>query len=236
MTWCKFKALAHPPDCAAAEFERGRLWRSTRWLGIRAAFVLSRLRVSANAASLIAVFLGVTAIGLLLYSAELPWWAGLIVTVCCWGSIFIDFCDGPLARAFGTTGTLGQILDGLGTDLLRTGLPVALGAASGSKVLLLAGVVSGFVLVFVRNQFIWNGIAFDMNIGAGALASVVRAAFSVVSMLGLLPVLIATASLFGLIRPVSCGVVILYALLALLWFSCACLRAAQAVPPAPSRQ
>jgi phosphatidylglycerophosphate synthase len=228
MKWSEFKAVAHSPQRAAAEFEKGRLWRGVRWLGIRAAYVFYCLRVSANVVSVLAVFYGVMAVAGVIWSAVLPRWAGIVVLACCYGAVFLDFCDGPLARAHGTSGPLGKILDGIGTDFLREGLLVALGVAAGSPTFLLIGLLSGYFIVSVRYQFIWDGIAFDTRADAGVVGRLVRFAFSVVAMLGLLPILIATASFSGLMRPFSRGTLVIYLILWIVWFWSACLRAAKA--------
>jgi phosphatidylglycerophosphate synthase len=228
MKWQEFKAVAHSPQRAAAEFEKGRLWRGVRWLGIRVAYVLFCVRATANGVSLLAVLCGVIAVAGVVWSAVLPRWAGIVVLACCYGAIFLDFCDGPLARAHGTSGPLGKILDGVGTDFLREGLLVALGIAAGSPVFLLIGLLSGHFIVSVRNQFIWGGIAFDTKADAGVVGRLVRFAFSVVAMLVLLPILIAAASLSGLMRPFSRGTLVIYLVLWIVWFWSACLRAAKA--------
>jgi phosphatidylglycerophosphate synthase len=225
MKWREFRAVAHPPECAIAEAGKGALWRGARWLGIRTAFVCYRLRFSANGISLLAWLLGVAGLGCLAWISALPRWVGLIVVGCCWGSVFLDFCDGPLARALRTCGPLGKVLDGIATDFLRAGLPVALGVAAASKTLLLVGFFSGYVIVFVRNQFIWAGLAFDARDGAGPLARLLRLAFSVPAMVGVLPALIALAAAGNVIRPFSRGLALFYLLLALLWFGLACMRA-----------
>jgi len=227
MKWQEFKAVVHSPQRAAAEFEKGRLWRTARWLGIRVAYVLFRLRVSANAVSLLAVLLGVIAVAGVVWSAVLPRWAGIAVLACCYGAIFLDFCDGPLARARGISSPLGRILDGIGTDFLREGLIVALGAAAGSPAFLLIGLLSGHFIVSVRNQFVWDGIAFDTRADARVVGRLVRFSFSVVAMLALLPILIAAASFEGLMRPFSRVTLVIYLGLWIVWFWSACLRAAK---------
>lgn len=228
MRFHNFTQLAHPPLRAAAESNKGLLWRSARWLGVRTAFVFWCLGISGNMVSVLAVLVGVGALALVLWSASLPAWTSALIVVCCYGSIFLDFCDGPLARAAGKAGRLGKVLDGIATDLIRAGLPLALGAIAGPRVFLLLGAISGHFIVFVRNQFIWDGISFDTRAHTGALARLVCRAFSVVVMLGLLPPLIAIAWVLDVLRPFSQLVVSAYALLALLWFCCACLQADRA--------
>lgn len=225
MNWQEFKAVAHSPQREAAEFEKGRMWRAARWLGVRVAFILFRLNVSANGVSVLAVLCGVVAMAGVVWNAALPRWAGIVVLVCCYGAIFLDFCDGPLARARGSSGLLGRILDGVGTDFLREGLLIGLGVAAGATTFLLAAVVSGHFIVSVRNQFVWNNIAFDVKPDSGIVGRLIRAAFSVVGMLGVLPMFVAIASLSGFMRMCSRAIVAFYLALCLAWFVTACLTA-----------
>jgi phosphatidylglycerophosphate synthase len=227
LTWSRYIEAAFPAVVAHSEADKGLLWHVARWLGVRVAFVLYHLGFSADVVSILAWFLSICALASLVWMPDSPRWGSVAVFLCCYSSVFLDFCDGPLARIRGTTGLLGKTLDGIATDFLRGGLLVALGVTAASTPFLIMGVVAAYTIVFIRNQFIWNGLSREIEIPDGPLTSLLNEAFSVKIMLVAFPVLIAAAGFCRILPIISRCIVTLYALLGAMWFLLAYVRASQ---------
>lgn len=152
MTFTDFCSYSFPETSV---FERQRFDSSTnliKWFAIRFAYVLFRMNMSANLLNVMSLFS--TYLGfILLYNARS---GNLIVFVCGLGllylQIFIDFVDGPIAKAKGTTSPIGHALDNLGCDVTRVVFLVLIGMYSKSTYLLLANPFSAIILLFLVPQ------------------------------------------------------------------------------------
>lgn len=232
MTWREYVAVALPPNVAAVDAEKGTVIRLTiRWIAMRVSFVLFHLRLSANQVSLFGWLLGITGLGLVGYARHLPHWSAGLVVLCCSGSTFMDFCDGPVARARHSANRLGRIFDGISTDFMRSGLLVAFGIVANSPVFVVLGLVSGYIVVSIRNQFIWSGLlAPGPQDEMAVVLSKLRVAFSVPTMTGVLPLFFAVAVFLDSAQVFARSVLSLYLTLSLGWFWLACWAARAATP------
>jgi len=139
----------------------------------------------------------------LLYG-QLPRWCALIAAACCYAGAFLDFCDGAVARARKSANEIGGIIDGITTDFIRSGLLVVLGIVARSAAFAIVGLVSAYIVVWLRNQFIWSGLyASEAQPSKSSASSIFRWAFSVHVMIAVLP--LAFGAAIGLwLRPELC--------------------------------
>ncbi|MGD0801842.1 MAG: CDP-alcohol phosphatidyltransferase family protein, partial [Terracidiphilus sp.] len=223
----QFLEAAQTPGFIAATAKLGAIRRGITWIGVRVAFVFFRLGFSANQVSLIGWLFGICGLGLFCCDTQLPHWCAILAVVCCYGGAFVDFCDGSVARARKSASKLGDIIDGITTDFIRSGLLVVLGVVSGSAAYLIAGLVSGYIVVSLRNQFFTRRLlTADAPLGIKWAASMLRWAFSVHMMIGALPLLFAAAIYFDRVQCFAKSILAIYLALSLAWFWLAC-RAVQ---------
>ena len=116
MRFSAFLRLAYPPLTVFDRKDRGLLWKLGKWLGLRAAYVLLHLGVTANILSLMSVSL--LLIGSICLSLYFPSWPIVVLgNVLIWTGIWIDFVDGAIARAQNRSSVIGGELDDIGKDL-----------------------------------------------------------------------------------------------------------------------
>jgi len=235
MTYQQFLEEAQPPQFLALVARLGAIRRGITWIGIRVGFVLFRLGFSANQVSLVGWLFGICGLGLVCWGGELPRWSALIAVACLYAGAFMDFCDGSVARARKSADKLGGIVDGIATDFIRSGLLVALGVVAGSVAFVIAGLVSGYIVVSLRNQFFWSGLlSSDAQNSRPWITSMLRWAFSVHAMIGILPLLFAITAFLGQMQMVAKIVLVVYLVLSVvwLWLSCIGVRKGDPTPSA----
>ena len=219
MTYQEFLGTAQPAGFVAAVAKLGAIRRGITWIGIRVGFVLFRFRLSANQVSLAGWLCGICGLILVCLAGQLPRWSGGIAVACCYASAFADFCDGSVARASRRADKLGGIFDGITTDFMRAGLLVVMGVVAGSTAFVVIGLVSGYIIVPIRNQFIWSGLLSSFSRqGNRWTTSMFHWAFSVHVMIGVIPLIFAVAAFFGEFPIVARVLLALYLLLSLAWF------------------
>jgi len=223
MTYDQFLDAAQPPQFLAAVARLGAIRRGITWAGIRVGFVLFLLGFSANQVSLLGWLFGICGLSLICFERQLPIWCAAISVACCYLSAFMDFCDGSVARARKSADKLGGIVDGFCTDFIRSGFLVVLGVVAGSAAFVIAGLVSGYVVVSLRNQFFWSGVlSADAQRSSAWISSTLCWAFSVHAMIAGLPFLFAIAALLGYIQSFARIVLVLYLALSFVWFWLSC--------------
>ena len=218
MTWNEFTILAFPQEQAEKERNRGVVWKVARVLGLRLGYVFLRLGISANTVSLMAVL--VVCVSLYCFSsvAERSWLAP-VGTILAYLAVFLDFCDGPVARASRRSNKLGQLLDDIPPDMLRGGLIIVLGISTQSDLLAVLSIGTAYIIVPARNLFINGG--FIVAYPGKWAAAAERLVFSVPTMTGLLPIIICIH--LAMAQPFSelaTAIVVLYSLLCTVWLSC----------------
>jgi len=110
MRFSAFLRLAYPPLTVFDRKDRGLLCNTAKWLGLRAAYVLLHLGVTANILSLMSVSL--LLIGSICLSLYFPSWPIVVLgNVLIWTAVWIDFVDGPIARAQNRSSVIGGELD-----------------------------------------------------------------------------------------------------------------------------
>ncbi|MGC1460909.1 MAG: CDP-alcohol phosphatidyltransferase family protein [Terracidiphilus sp.] len=230
MTYQQFLEAAQTADFVAATAKLGTIRRGITWVGLRVGFVLFRLGFSANRVSLLGWLLGICGLSLVCFEGQLPHWYSGIAVACCYLGAFMDFCDGSVARARRSADKLGGIVDGIATDFIRSGFLVALGVLAGSAAFVIAGLVSGYVVVSLRNQFFWSGVlSADAQHSSPWISSTLRWAFSVHAMIAGLPLFSAIAAFLGYIQIFARIVLALYLVLSFAWFRLSCIGARKGV-------
>jgi phosphatidylglycerophosphate synthase len=223
MTYQQFLEAAQTPDFVAATAKLGAIRRGITWVGVRVGFVLYRLGLSANQVSLLGWLFGIGGLSLFCWYGQLPRWCALIAAACCYAGAFLDFCDGAVARARKSANEIGGIIDGITTDFIRSGLLVVLGIVARSAAFAIVGLVSAYIVVWLRNQFIWSGLyASEAQPSKSSASSIFRWAFSVHVMIAVLPLAFGAAIVFGCVQSFARSVSALYLALSIAWFWLAC--------------
>jgi hypothetical protein len=87
----------------------------------------------------------------------------------------------------------------------------------------IVGLVSAYIVVWLRNQFIWSGLyASEAQPSKSSASSIFRWAFSVHVMIAVLPLAFGAAIVFGCVQSFARSVSALYLALSIAWFWLAC--------------
>lgn len=164
-----------------------------KWLAIRFAYVLYRLGIYENVLDVVSF--PVSLVGYLLLSRATygEKWFPLAGIAIIYFHVFVDFTDGPIAKARGTCSELGTILDELGGYADRLALLTIFGIFSGYDLLIILNVFAGgvFSLLIIPSrdklsESVILNFLFNLYVNKYSL-------FSIRFMLGILPFVLATA-------------------------------------------
>ena len=147
MRWRSFLEEAFPEAKVRAEQEQNIVFRGNRWLGLRAAYVLYHLGVSANLLSVARLVLAFGGLFLVSRVAVGAVWIPLVGAAVLAIQIHLDFADGPIARMRGQMSELGEKLDGLPNAALRAVALMLAGFLTGNASAFLASAFAAYVLV-----------------------------------------------------------------------------------------
>ena len=124
--------------------------------------------------------------------------------------INLDFADGALARAQGTSSKLGELLDGLANAFCRSAIIILMGYFTDNIIMLILSFASSFILVSFNGYLFFIDDYTNKNI-----KTIYKRSLSVVSMNGFLPFLIIIHIIFNFpIFIFSYFIVVFYTLLA----------------------
>ena len=148
MRFSAFLRLAYPPLTVFDRKDRGLLCNTAKWLGLRAAYVLLHLGVTANILSLMSVSL--LLIGSICLSLYFPSWPIVVLgNVLIWTAIWIDFVDGAIARAQNRSSVIGGVLDNFAMELARVLLVTVFAFYAGSPIAYFVAAFSSVVIIFL---------------------------------------------------------------------------------------
>jgi len=185
MEFKEFLKLAYPEELARAEKSKDILFKTHRWLGLRAAFVFYQIGLSANFLSIMRALIAFVGLYFISSISQGKILVPLIGTMLLYGQYILDQADGPIARASNKVSKLGAELDDLATDAARLTILVIGAALSRNIVLIAFSAFIGYLAVTFRNKLITAGIAYDSQ--AQGLALLFRIIFSAHMMLFVLP-------------------------------------------------
>ena len=215
MKWRDFLRVAYPSAQERAEADQNVVFKANRRLGLRVAYLLYHLGLSANLLSLGRLVLALVGFYLVSRVGVGDQWGPVMGAIIIAGQIHLDFVDGPLARIRGQMTALGERFDALPNDASRAAALILAGFLTNNAGALLSSTFSAFVLVvFIRES--------NLRITASgrwrALALVYSLLLYVPVMAFVLPLIIGVHGLLGIdVATFARLVVLVYALLAVVW-------------------
>jgi phosphatidylglycerophosphate synthase len=209
MKWAEFKKRAFPLDKKIEEDNRSIYWKINRYIGLRFAFLFNWLGFSANALSFfrfLLILFGLYFIHFIIYNIK---WFPIIGAMLIIWQVNLDFADGALARAQGTSSKLGELLDGLANAFFRSAIIILMGFFTNNIVMLILSLTASFILVSFSGYLIFfNYINKNVKI-------IFKRSLSVVAMNVFIPFLIIIHVIFNFpIFIFSYFIVVFYTLLA----------------------
>ena len=218
MTFSQFQSKQFPEKSV---FDRRQFDFTTnlvKWIALRFAFILYKVGLSANTLDVFAILLSVVGFLLLTTAVNGEVVLPLLGILPIYFLIFVDFADGPIAKATGSCSLLGHLLDDLGCNLARLMLILLFGIYTESLYWVILSVFAGGVLIpFVPAAA--KELSSDGKLGILIRAYCHKFSFlSVRFMLALLPLLIGIAIFLGWnLRIISFGITLFYLSSAILW-------------------
>jgi len=148
MNFIEFREKSFPEKSV---FHRGQFDFTTncvKWLALRFAYVLYCLKFSANFLNVISLSFTFAGMVLLHFAPSHNVNYALVGMLFIYFQVFIDFVDGPIAKAQEKTSKIGHAFDDLGCDLTRVALLLLIGLFTESNILALANIFSGVILMY----------------------------------------------------------------------------------------
>ena len=147
-SFATYLKVVYPPLYVSLRTDRGPIWKLTKWLGLRVAFVLYRLNVSANVLNVFMLFAALFAFWLLLSAQQGETWRTIVGLLILFTHPFIDFVDGAVSRAHNCTSEIGALLDDIGPEVDRVLVLLLFAIYSRNELLIMLSIFSSFILVF----------------------------------------------------------------------------------------
>jgi phosphatidylglycerophosphate synthase len=195
------------------EAGRSLVFKTQRHIGLYAAYMLHRLKVSANILDIIRVILAVLAVSLLWMFRTDIWLAGVAVLLM-YLQVFLDFVDGALARLSGPA-CFGEEMDGLPNELSRSSMFILLGMCTENFVLVFISVAVACVLIGFLER---TASRIPISGFSGLFRKITYRLLSVVFMLIVLPGILLTCIGFNVSLIVVSYVLLgIYVIFAALW-------------------
>lgn len=155
MTLEEFSAGAVPEYIRTREASKNFFVPLSRWVAIREAYFLHGFGVTGNMVSVFRIFLGILALYLfsLLGKTEIsyPVWG---VVLMAW-QLNLDGVDGALARVQDKASEIGNALDNLGIDFVRSAFFCMVTAMSQHMFVFILGILAGHLLVPFRQYILF---------------------------------------------------------------------------------
>ncbi len=220
MTFTQFTAKQFPERSV---FDRKQFDFTTnlvKWIALQFAFFAYKIGITANVLDVSAIFLVFIGYCFLVTAMNGVVLLPIIGIFCIYFLIFVDFADGPIAKASNSCSMLGHLLDDLGCNLARLMLIVLFGIYTESYYLiLLAAFSSGVLIIFVP-------LAVKEMPSQGFIGTFVHLYYnkysflSVRFMLALLPLFLGITIVCGWdLKVISFVVTIFYGISSILWLS-----------------
>ena len=167
MKWQSFLHEAFPEERMRAEREQNIVFRANRWIGLRVAYVVYHLGVSANFLSVIRLLLALGGFYLVSRVTAASTWLPLVGAAVLAFQIHLDFVDGAVARIRGQMSRLGEKLDYLPNAASRMVALLLAGFFTGKALMFLIGAFAAYVLVVFapeselrfRRVGIWHAVS-----------------------------------------------------------------------------
>lgn len=147
MRWASFKSVAFPDQIAEEENERSFIWRLNRWVGLRIAYLLYHMGLSADLVSVIRLLLAITGFYLIAVAINNSRYLAIIGIFLIALQINLDYADGPVARARGKSSRFGDQFDGLANAAVRSVTIIFAGLLTQNSLLFVTGSFTAYVLV-----------------------------------------------------------------------------------------
>lgn len=193
MVYADYVRKVYPQGNVWDREDRGVVWKITKVLGIRLAYLLCRLNVTANTVDMAGIVIALSGFALLL---NVPKYRLLCIpgVLLVYIHPFIDFVDGAVARARDETSVIGGLLDDIGPEIDRVLMMMLFAAYTSNPVVILCTVFTSYVLVyFVKKSVIY----LDLPPMMGCFKVIYQHPLSPISVravLGILPILIVITS------------------------------------------
>lgn len=218
LTFDNYLQRVYPPRSVKLRHDRGFIWKTAKWLGIRTAYVLYRLGLTANLIDAIGLLLALLAFIFMLRARNGDILLAAIGILLIYFHMLIDFVDGSVARARGEASSIGHEYDEIGCEIDRVLLLAVLGIYSQNNYIIIMNVFVGC--------FIFNLVqpTFKLIPDRGILRQIKKLYIhpfslnSVRIMLGILPAVLWLFIYFGAnLAELSIVISFAYALLSLAW-------------------
>ncbi|MBI2501031.1 MAG: CDP-alcohol phosphatidyltransferase family protein [Deltaproteobacteria bacterium] len=218
MTFSEFQSKTLSVNSVFKRENFDPLTNAIKWLGLRFAYLLHKIGISANAVDMLGIFLSFLGFTFMLRAVSgeklLPL-AGLLIL---YFHVFLDFVDGAIARAQNTLGPIGAILDELGCFVDRVALLILLGIFAGHSLYVLGNVFAAGILLYllpsIRANIPKRGLV-------GIFCRICCNKYSLLSvrfMLALLPLFIVLTGYLGIsLEAVSRFISTIYITIAVFW-------------------
>lgn len=146
-----FKEFFHKSVKQESVFDRpdfDYVTNAVKWLAMRVSYVLYKCGFNANIIDVLSLLGVIIGFLFMLQMKHGNHFLPIIGLMLLYAHIFIDFVDGPLAKARGEQGPIGHAFDLIGCDIDRVLLFVMLGILSEGDAWIISGATIGLISVF----------------------------------------------------------------------------------------
>jgi phosphatidylglycerophosphate synthase len=170
MKYSEFQKYSFPEKSALDRAQFDFFTNLTKWFAMRLAFIFFRIGLKANTLDILGIIGSVCGAIILVSSYSDNIYLSLIgISLLAFG-IFVDFIDGPIARARGESSQLGDALDDLGVDVVKSLLLVVFAVFSKIDYMIVLSILTIMVLIvglpktskiIIKNHY-WKGSKFKL--------------------------------------------------------------------------
>jgi phosphatidylglycerophosphate synthase len=197
MTFSDFVSAQFPEKSVFDRKQFDWVTNLVKWLALHFSYLLYRTGISANALDVVGLFIALAGFFLLLKAQSGYLGSSILGILLIYLHVFIDFADGPIAKAKNQKSLMGALFDDLGCELDRILLWTVMGIYTGNTYVILANVFVGGIFLFFLPQS-RRGLPDSGFIGLLKKVYVHKYSFlSVRFMLVVLPLLIVFLAFFG---------------------------------------
>ncbi len=150
LSFAEFTAKSYVDRSVFDRKEFDVVTNAVKWLAMRVSYGFYRLGLTANQVDGLGVLLSLAGFICLSTAGQVPMgWAPFLGLALLYFHVFLDFVDGPIAKAMDASSDVGAALDDIGADLDRLLMFALLGIFSESSYLVFATVAAGGILVML---------------------------------------------------------------------------------------
>jgi|APSaa5957512535_1039671.scaffolds.fasta_scaffold13769_5 phosphatidylglycerophosphate synthase len=147
MNYKEFQKCTFPEKSTFERKQFDFVTNLVKWLAMRVSFVFYKMGVTANMLDIFTLITSLFGAILVLTMIDeyniIPVIIGLVLLAF---GVFVDFVDGPIAKARGECSRIGDALDNLGVDLVRSSLIIIFGILSSESYMIIVNIFSIGVL------------------------------------------------------------------------------------------